>query len=97
MHFKNAINQYPNFALMGEPGQEQIIELELQLLGDVGLIGTPSVGKSTLINSISNVKAKTAEYHFTTLRPNLGSVKVGDYSFNMVDIPGLIEGASEGK
>lgn len=71
MHFKNAISQYPNFALYGEPGQVQELQLELQLLADVGLIGTPSVGKSTLINAVSNVKAKTAAYHFTTLSPNL--------------------------
>lgn len=97
MHFKNAISQYPNFALYGEPGQKKELELELQLLGDVGLVGTPSVGKSTLINAVSNVKAKTAEYHFTTLVPNLGSVTVDGYSFNMVDIPGLIQGASQWK
>ncbi len=97
MHFKNSINQYPNFALLWEPGQKKDLLLELQLLGDIWLIGTPSVGKSTLINAVSNVKAKTAAYHFTTLVPNLGSIKVDGYSFNMVDIPGLIKGASQGK
>lgn len=97
MHFKNASNQYPQFALLGEPGETKEVELELQLLGDVALIGTPSVGKSSLINAISNVKAKVADYPFTTLVPNLGSVKHRDYTFNVVDVPGLIEGASEGK
>lgn len=71
MHFKNASNQYPQFALLGEPGEAKEVELELQLLGDVALIGTPSVGKSSLINTISNVKAKVADYPFTTLIPNL--------------------------
>ncbi len=97
MHFKNASNQYPQFALLGEPGEAREVELELQLLGDVALIGTPSVGKSSIINAISNVKAKVADYPFTTLIPNLGSVKHRDYTFNVVDVPGLIEGASEGK
>lgn len=97
IHFKNSIRQYPNFALYGEPGQVREIELELQMLGDVGLIGTPSVGKSSLINSLSNTKVKTADYHFTTLKPSLGIVKVEDTSFSLVDIPGLIEGAAEGK
>lgn len=71
MHFKDAINQYPNFALLGEPGQKKDIVLELQLLADVALIGAPSVGKSSIINSISNTKAKVADYPFTTLVPNL--------------------------
>ncbi len=97
MHFKNAINQYPNFALLGEPGEQRNIEIELQLLADVALIGTPSVGKSSLINSIANVKAKVADYPFTTLIPNLGSIKHHGRNFNMVDVPGLIEGASQGK
>lgn len=97
MHFKNASNQYPQFALLGEPGETRQVELELQLLGDVALIGTPSVGKSSLINAVSNVKAKVADYPFTTLIPNLGSVKHRDFSFNLVDVPGLIEWASGGK
>jgi len=71
MHFKNSLVQYPDFSLEGEPGQRKDIEIELQLLADVGLIGMPSVGKSSIINSISNSKAKVAEYHFTTLVPNL--------------------------
>ncbi len=97
IHFKNAINQYPTFALMGEPWQEVQIWLELQMLGDVGLIGTPSVGKSSLINTCCSTKAKTAEYHFTTLEPNIGICDNGDTTFSMVDIPGLVEWAAEGK
>ncbi len=97
IHFKDAVNQYPNFYTLGEPGQEKEITLELQLLADVGLIGSPSVWKSSLINCMADVKAKVADYPFTTLVPNLGSVSVWDYRFNVIDIPGLIEGASEGK
>ena len=97
IHFKDAVNQYPNFYLLWEPGQKKEIILELQLLADVGLIGSPSVGKSSLINCMANVKAKVADYPFTTLVPNLGSVSVGDSRFNVIEIPGLIEGASEGK
>jgi GTP-binding protein len=97
MHFKNSTVQFPDFSLAGEPGQKKTIEIELQLLADVGLIGMPSVGKSSIINSISNSKAKVAEYHFTTLVPNLGSVIYNDQSWNIIDIPGLVEGASEGK
>ena len=97
IHFKDSINQYPNFYLLGEPGHEKEITLELQLLADVGLIGNPSVGKSSLINCMADVKAKVADYPFTTLVPNLASVAVGDFRFNVIDIPGLIEGASGGK
>jgi len=97
MHFKNAIQQYPQFALLWEPGESKEIEIELQLLADVALIGTPSVGKSSLINAIANVKAKVADYPFTTLIPNLWSVKHHDATFNVVDVPGLIAGASEWK
>ncbi|MCF7835451.1 GTPase ObgE [Candidatus Gracilibacteria bacterium] len=97
IHFKDAVNQYPTFCLLGEPGHKREIILELQLLADVAFIGTPSVGKSSLINAISHSKAKVAEYPFTTLIPNLGSVSVGDYTFNVIDIPGLIDGASQGK
>ena len=95
IHFKDAINQYPNFFLMGEPGQQKEVVLELQLLADVALIGTPSVGKSSLINAVSHTKAKVAEYPFTTLIPNLGSVQHKEVTFNMIDIPGLIKGAAE--
>lgn len=97
MHFKDAVNQYPNFALLGEPGHQKDIVLELQLLADIALIGAPSVGKSSIINSISNTKAKVADYPFTTLAPNLWSVKYEDQTFNVIDIPGLIKGAAEGK
>ena len=97
IHFKDSINQYPNFYLLGEPWQKQEIILELQLLGDVGLIGNPSVGKSSIINCASATKAKVADYHFTTLIPNLWSVSVGDFRFNMIDIPWLIKWAAEGK
>ncbi|HOG15410.1 MAG TPA: GTPase ObgE [Candidatus Absconditabacterales bacterium] len=97
IHFKDSVNQFPNFALLGEPGQKKDIKLELQLLADVALIGSPSVGKSSLINSVSETKAKVANYPFTTLVPNLGSVQVKSFNFNMIDIPGLIKGAAEGK
>lgn len=97
MHFKNSVNQYPQFALLGEPGEIREIEIELQLLADVALIGTPSVWKSSLINTIANVKAKVADYPFTTLIPNLGSVKYRDKTFNVLDVPGLIQGAADGK
>lgn len=97
IHFKDSITQYPNYYLLWEPGQKKEVILELQLLADVGLIGSPSVGKSSLINCMADVKAKVADYPFTTLVPNLGSVSVGDFRFNVIDIPGLIEGASEGK
>jgi GTP-binding protein len=83
--------------LLGEPGHKKEIVLELQLLADVALIGTPSVGKTSIINSISNTKAKVADYPFTTLIPNLGSITVQNIHFNMIDIPGLIKGAAEGK
>jgi Obg family GTPase CgtA len=97
MEFKTPTLQYPTFAILGEPGQSLDVELELQLMGDVALVGSPSVGKSTIINALANTKARVADYHFTTLIPHLGSVKMGDFSFNIVDVPGLIKGASEGK
>ncbi len=97
MHFKDSVHQYPDFFLMGEPGQEVEITLELQLLADVALIGSPSVGKSSLINTISHAKAKVADYPFTTLIPNLGCVQVDDLTFNVIDIPGLIKWAADGK
>ena len=97
IHFKNAVNQYPNFALLGEPGHTRELRLELQMLGDVGLIGTPSVGKSSLINTCCATKVKTADYHFTTLEPNIGICSSEPKTFSMVDIPGLVEGASQWK
>lgn len=95
IHFKDAVHQYPTFCLLGEPGNKKEIVLELQLLADVALIGTPSVGKTSLINNISNTKAKVADYPFTTLIPNLWSVTAQETNFNVIDIPGLIKGAAE--
>ena len=90
-------NPAPKMSELGEPGEHKFIKCELKVLADVGLVGMPSVGKSTLINMISNAKAKTGAYHFTTLNPNLGFVKLkDDRNFTMADLPGLIEGASEG-
>ena len=90
-------NTAPEFSELGEPGEKITVKCELKVLADVGLVGMPSVGKSTLINSISNANAKVGAYHFTTLNPNLGYVQLKDgRSFIMADLPGLIEGASEG-
>ncbi len=89
-------NKAPYTSELGEPGEERNILVELHLLADVGLVGFPSVGKSSLISVISAAKPKIADYHFTTLTPNLGVVKAGDYSYVVADLPGLIEGASEG-
>ncbi len=97
IHFKDAVNQYPSFALLGEPWHSKDVVLELQLLADIALIWSPSVWKSSIINSVSHTKVKVANYPFTTLIPNLGSVWVWDYHFNMIDIPGLIKWASEWK
>ena len=94
--FKSNKNKAPTTSEYGAPGEERIVKCELKLLADVGLVGFPSVGKSSLISVISASKPKIADYYFTTLTPNLGVVKAGDYSFVVADLPGIIEGASEG-
>ncbi|MDO4730283.1 MAG: GTPase ObgE [Candidatus Saccharibacteria bacterium] len=96
-HFRSSVRQTPKFAELGNPGESYEAELELKLIADVGLIGFPNAGKSTFLSVVSNATPEIADYPFTTLIPNLGVAKIDDGSILIADIPGLIEGASEGK
>ena len=95
--FKSSVNRTPQQFSKGQPGENRVLNLELMVIADVGLLGMPNAGKSSLIRSVSSAKPKVADYPFTTLHPNLGVVRVGDLrSFVIADIPGVIEGAAEG-
>ncbi len=97
-HFKSSTNQTPRYAQPGMPLEEKYVTMELKVLADVGLVGFPNAGKSTLLSVVTSAKPKIADYEFTTLKPNLGIVKYRDFqTFVMADIPGIIEGAAEGK
>lgn len=95
-HYKSSTNQAPRKSTPGWPGSEMAIWLRLKLIADAGLVGLPNAGKSTFLAACSNAKPKIADYPFTTLHPNLGVIKIGDYDFVLADIPGLIEGAHQG-
>ena len=98
LHFKSSTNQRPTYAQPGLPGITKHVRLEMKMIADVGLVGFPNVGKSTLISTLTNARPQVANYEFTTLTPKLGVVQVGDFdSFMMADIPGIIEGASDGR
>ena len=96
VHYKNSVRQAPNFAEAGGFAKERAVVLEMKLIADVGLVGFPNVGKSTLLSVATSAKPKIADYHFTTIDPNLGVVEIYDISFVMADIAGIIEGAHQG-